>query len=484
MHAASSAVTGDLLLALRDLLGERVTSAPAVRDHHSHGESYHAPAPPDLVAYPRTTEEISAIVRAAAERDVPIVAFGAGTSLEGQVLALRGGISVDLTQMNQVLRVSVDDLDATVQAGVTHRQLNKHLVNTGLTFFVDPGADATIGGMTATGASGTTAVRYGTMRENVRGLTVVLADGRVITTGGRARKSSAGYDLTRLFVGSEGTLGIISDVTVRLQPLPEAVAAAVCSFPSIDAAVKTVIATIQLGVPVARIELLDEVQMDAIISFLEARVSGAADAFLRVSRPHRARGRRPGRDRAVACCRKRRFGIRVGHASRGPCPLWRARHDSYYASLALRPGAKGWTTDACVPISRLADCIVESKRDLDESSLTGTLVGACGGRQFPHALLSGPGPARRDDRSPPFERTPGPPRDRHGRHLLGRARRGGRQDALPGPRARRSARRHASHQTGARPQELMNPEDLDTSHGFKSHKVQRFKVQVLKLPVL
>jgi D-lactate dehydrogenase (cytochrome) len=390
MTPTASAATGELLRILRDLLGDRVTAAQAVRDHHSRGESYHTPAAPDIVAYPRTTGEISAIVRSAAERDVPIVAFGAGTSLEGQVLALRGGVSVDLTQMNQVLRVSVDDLDATVQAGVTHRQLNKHLANTGLTFFVDPGADATLGGMAATGASGTTAVRYGTMRENVRGLTVVLADGRVITTGGRARKSSAGYDLTRLFVGSEGTLGIIAEITVRLHPLPEAVAAAVCSFPTIDSAVKTVIATIQLGVPVARIELLDEVQMDAINRFskfdypvrptlffefhghTEREVGDQAETAQSLATEHEGAGFE--------------WVTRLEERSR----LWRARHDSYYASLALRPGAKAWTTDACVPISRLADCIVESKRDLDESPLTGTLVGHVGDGNFHMLYLVDP----------------------------------------------------------------------------------------------
>jgi D-lactate dehydrogenase (cytochrome) len=390
MSGVSSSAAADLLQALKDVLGDRVTAAQAVRDHHSHGESYHTPAPPDLVAYPLSTDEIAAVVLAASERGVPIVPFGAGTSLEGQVLALEGGVCVDLSRMNRVLRVTVDDLDATVQAGVTHRQLNKHLANTGLTFFVDPGADATLGGMAATGASGTTAVRYGTMRENVRGLTVVLADGRVITTGGRARKSSAGYDLTRIFVGSEGTLGVISEVTVRLHPLPEAVAAAVCSYPTIDAAVRTVIATIQLGVPVARIELLDEVQMDAINRFskldypvqptlffefhghTEREVGDQAETVQAISAEHDGSGfvwvTRP-EDRAR---------------------LWRARHDSYYASLALRPGAKAWTTDACVPISRLADCIVASKRDLDESPLTGTLVGHVGDGNFHMLYLVDP----------------------------------------------------------------------------------------------
>jgi D-lactate dehydrogenase (cytochrome) len=386
----AATVTTDLLEVLRGLLADRVTAAAAVRDHHSHGESYHQPSAPDIVAYPQTTEEISAIVRAAAARDVPIIPFGAGTSLEGQVLALRGGVCIDLSRMNRVLRVGVDDLDATVQAGVTHRQLNKHLANTGLTFFVDPGADATLGGMTATGASGTTAVRYGTMRENVRGLTVVLADGRVITTGGRARKSSAGYDLTRLFVGSEGTLGVISEITVRLQPLPEAVAAAVCSFPTIDDAVRTVIATIQLGVPVARIELLDEVQMDAINRFSKLDYPKLPTLFFEF---HGHNEREVG-DHAESVQELAGDHSGSGFAwvtrTEDRARLWRARHDSYYASLALRPGAKAWTTDACVPISRLADCIVESKRDLDASPLTGTLVGHVGDGNFHMLYLVDP----------------------------------------------------------------------------------------------
>src|SRR5512132_3129301 len=252
------------IAALKGLLGERATDSATIRDHHSHGESYHPSAPPDIVCFPATVEEVAAVVEISARYGVPVVPFGAGTSLEGHVQALRGGISLDLRQMNRVVRISVEDLDATVEAGVTRTQLNKALRNTGLQFPIDPGADATIGGMTATRASGTTAVRYGTMRENVLGLTVVLADGRVVKTGTRARKSAAGYDLTRLFVGSEGTLGVITDVTVRLHPIPEAVAAAVCAFDTIKGAVDTVIATIQLGVPVARIELLDDVQVDAV----------------------------------------------------------------------------------------------------------------------------------------------------------------------------------------------------------------------------
>jgi D-lactate dehydrogenase (cytochrome) len=386
----TTSTTSELFSALRALLGDRATAAAAVRDHHSRGESYHTPGAPDVVTFPTSTEEVSAIVRICAERKVPIVPFGAGTSLEGQVVALRGGVCVDLSQMNQVLRVSVDDLDATVQAGVTHRQLARHLQNTGLTFFVDPGADATIGGMAATGASGTTAVRYGTMRENVRGLTVVLADGRVITTGGRARKSSAGYDLTRLFIASEGTLGIITEITLRLQPLPEAVAAAVCAFPSIDQAVKTVIATIQLGVPIARIELLDEVQMDAVNRHARLDYAVLPTLFFEF---HGHSEREVGEQaETVQSLAAEHGGSDFSWVTKleDRARLWRARHDAYFASIGLRPGARAWSTDACVPISRLADCIVESKRDLAESFLTGTLVGHVGDGNFHMLYLVDP----------------------------------------------------------------------------------------------
>jgi D-lactate dehydrogenase (cytochrome) len=348
---------------LKQHLGSRANDTPAVRDHHSHGESYHAPSPPDVVCLPRTTDEVVEILRISARFQLPVVPFGAGTSLEGHVNAIHGGITIDLRDMNKVVRVSAEDLDATVEAGVTRLQLNKALNNTGLTFPIDPGADATIGGMAATRASGTTAVRYGTMRENVLGLTVVLADGTVIRTGTRARKSSAGYDLTRLFVGSEGTLGVITQVTLRLHPLPEAVSAAVCAFDSIQGAVETVIATIQLGVPVARMELLDEVQVDAVNRYSKTSYPVAPTLFFEF---HSDSARHVAdQAEAVQALAAERGGRAFQWATRleDRERLWQARHDAFYAALALRPGGLAWTTDVCVPISRLAECVVDTKKD-------------------------------------------------------------------------------------------------------------------------
>jgi D-lactate dehydrogenase (cytochrome) len=367
---------------LRVLLGDRCSRNPTLLEHHSHGESWHAAGEPDLVVFPTSTAEVSEIVKAAGRVGAPVIPFGAGSSLEGHVNALHGGVSIDMTRMNRVLRVSAEDLDATVEAGVTHRQLNKHLNNTGLHFWVDPGADATIGGMAATRASGTAAVRYGTMRETVLGLTVVLADGRVIRTGGRARKSSAGYDLTRLFVGSEGTLGVITDVTVRLHGLPEGISAAVCPFPTMEGAVQTVITTIQLGIPVARIELLDEVQLDAVNKyskldyplrptlFFEFHGTSAASVTEHAQLVQEIAGESGGTD------------FRWAMTTEDRSKLWRARHDAFWAALALRPGSKAWTSDVCVPISRLAECILETRADLEGSSLLAPLVGHVGDGNF------------------------------------------------------------------------------------------------------
>jgi len=371
-----------LVAELKDLLGDRATTNATQIEQHSHSESWHPPASPDVVVFPTSTDEVSAIVCAAARHGAAVVPFGAGSSLEGHVNALEGGVSIDVSRMNRVLRVSVDDLDATVEAGVTHRQLNKALANTGVAFWVDPGADATIGGMTATGASGTTTVRYGTMRETVRGLTVVLADGRIIRTGSRARKSSAGYDLTRIFVGSEGTLGVITEVTVRLYGLPEAVSAAVCAFDSMEGAVRTVITTMQLGIPVARIELLDDVMIDAVNRYshlthavkptllFEFHGTSEAGVIENAAAVREIALENSGGDFTWATTTEDR------------ARLWQARHNTLYAARAMRPGGKSWVTDVCVPISRLAECILETKRDLAASSAFAPLVGHAGDGNF------------------------------------------------------------------------------------------------------
>jgi D-lactate dehydrogenase (cytochrome) len=374
--------SGALLDELKAMLGDRLTTAPAVRDHHSHGESWHASAPPDAVAFPETTNEVAEIVRACAAARTPVIPFGMGSSLEGHVNAIHGGITVDLTRMRRVVRVSTEDLDATVEAGVTHRALNERLKNTGLMFPVDPGADATIGGMTATRASGTTAVRYGTMRENVLGVTAVLADGRVIRTGGRARKSSSGYDLTRLFVGSEGTLGVITEITLRLHGRPEAVSAAVCPFRTMAGATAAVITTIQLGIPVARIEIIDEQQLEIVNRFSrtnypiaptlffefhgisESAVREQAEAVHEIAREHGA------------------LDFQWAATPEDRATLWQARHNVLYATIASRPGAKPWTSDVCVPISRLSDCILETQDDLRQAAIVAPLVGHAGDGNF------------------------------------------------------------------------------------------------------
>ena len=376
-----AALTEEARAELTALLGDRFTTSLPVREHHGKDESYHTPCPPDGVAFANSTEEVSAIVKICAKHKLPVIPFGTGTSLEGGIAALAGGITIDLSVMQQILRVSPEDIDVTVQAGVTRKQLNEHLRDTGLFFPIDPGANASLGGMTATRASGTNAVRYGTMRENVLGLTVVLADGRVIKTGGRARKSAAGYDLTRLFVGSEGTLGIITEVTLKLYGIPEAISSAVCAFQSIKGAVDTVIQTIQVGVPVARIELLDEVQIDAVNKYSKLDYAVAPTLFFEF---HGTEAGVKEQAEMVAAIAAEHGGMEFAWATRPEdrSKLWQARHDAYYAALALRPGSKGWPTDVCVPISRLADCILETKQDLAESNMLAPMVGHVGDGNF------------------------------------------------------------------------------------------------------
>ncbi len=374
---------------LKALLGDRVSTSAAVREHHGKDESYFPYALPDAVVFLKSTEEVRDVVNICRRHRVPMIPYGVGTSLEGHVLAINGGVCIDLSQMNQVLAVHEEDIDAVVQAGVTRKQLNEYIKHTGLFFPIDPGADATIGGMTATRASGTNAVRYGTMRENVLSLKVVLADGRVIQTSRRAKKSAAGYDLTRLFVGSEGTLGIITEVTVKLHPVQAAMSAAVCSFESIDGAAKTVIHTLQAGIPIARSELLCALTMKALNAHNKTRHREQPTLLLEF---HGTEASVVEQAQMLQEIAKDNGGMDFQWATRPEerSKLWEARHNAYFACLQLKPGSRAVSTDVCVPISRLAECVTETAKDLDNSSLPVPLFGHVGDGNFHLVILIDP----------------------------------------------------------------------------------------------
>ncbi|HUN68818.1 MAG TPA: FAD-linked oxidase C-terminal domain-containing protein [Burkholderiales bacterium] len=374
---------------LKALLGDRVSTAPAVREHHGKDESYFPYALPDVVVFAKSTEEVRDIVNICRRHQVPIIPYGVGTSLEGHILAVKGGVCVDLSQMNQVLAVHESDLDAVVQAGVTRKQLNEHIKHTGLFFPVDPGADATLGGMAATRASGTNAVRYGTMRENVLSLKVVLADGRIIQTSRRAKKSAAGYDLTRLFVGSEGTLGIITEVTVRLYPVQEAMSAAVCSFDSVDGCTNTVIQTIQAGVPIARCDIVCDKTVGAINAYKKTRYRVAPTVFFEF---HGSRTSVVEQAETVQAIAKENGGMDFVWATKAEerSALWDARHNAYFACLQLKPGSRAVSTDVCVPISRLAECVRETMEDVKDYINPVPLLGHIGDGNFHLMFLVDP----------------------------------------------------------------------------------------------
>ncbi len=401
MDTPRQPISGELLAALSARFGDRFTRSEAVCLHHGKDESSLPAQPPEAVVFARSTEEVSSVVALCHAHRVPVIAYGTGTSLEGHLLAVRGGICIDLSGMNHVLAIRPEDLDATVEAGVTRKQLNAALHDTGLFFPIDPGADASLGGMAATRASGTNAVRYGTMREAVLSATVVMPDGRIIKTGSRAKKSSAGYDLTRLFVGSEGTLGIMTELTVRLHPLPEAIASALCAFPDIAAAVDTVIQTIQLGVPVARIELLDTLTVSAINRYSKTTLREAPTLFFELHGSQAGVAEQTETLRALAA---EQGGMDFEWADRPEdrSRLWQARHDAYYACLGLQPGARSITTDVCVPISRLAECIAATRQDLESSGLVAPLLGHVGDGNFHLLLLVKPGDEATMDKARSF----------------------------------------------------------------------------------
>jgi D-lactate dehydrogenase (cytochrome) len=374
------------LQALTQLLGQRLSTSTSVCAHHGRDESIFAAMPPDAVAYARSTDEVVAIVRLCKQHRVPLVPYGAGSSLEGHTLATQGGLTLNLQQMDQVIAIHADDQCATVQPGVTRKALNAALRDEGLFFPIDPGADATIGGMCATRASGTNAVRYGTMRENVLNLTVVTADGEVITTARRAKKSAAGYDLTRLLVGSEGTLGVIVEATVRLYPLPESVMAAVCAFPDIHSAVEVVTQTIQLGVPIARCEFVDTVAVRALNHYSKTGLPEQPHLFFEFH------GSAAGVREQVATVEALAQDGGGAQFQWSGTPeertrLWEARHNVYFAALQLRPGSRSVVTDVCVPISRLADCVTQTAHDLVQSGILAPMVGHVGDGNFHVQML-------------------------------------------------------------------------------------------------
>ena len=369
------------LAALSTLLGDRVSTATALRTQHGRGESWHATALPDVVVFPQTTEEVAAAVKICARHNLPIIPFGAGTSLEGQVVAVKGGVCFDLSRMTRIVAVNAADLDCVIEPGVMRKQLNTHLRDQGLFFPIDPGAEATIGGMVATRASGTNAVRYGTMRDNVLGLTVVLASGEVIKTGGRARKSAAGYDLTRLMIGSEGTLGIVTEITLRLHGIPEATAAATVTYDAVGPAVETVIAVIQAGIPIARIEFLDEVSIAAVNSYSKLSLP-VKPTLLMEFHGSEAGVREQAEAVGAIAADFGGGGFTWAEKAEERAQLWEARHKAYYAGLAMRPNSAGVVTDVCVPISHLAECIVATKADLATTSIPAPLMGHVGDGNF------------------------------------------------------------------------------------------------------
>ncbi len=387
-EAAARSLSADRAAALAELearFGSRASRSAGVLARHGASEAYHAPLPPELVVEPESTAEVQAIVRLCAARRVPVIPFGAGTSLEGNTSAPQGGVCIDFARMKRVLGTRAEDLDCSVQPGITRKELNAQLRDTGLFFPIDPGADASIGGMTSTRASGTMAVRYGTMRDNVLGLEVVTADGEVMRTARRARKSAAGYDMTKLFVGAEGTLGVITEITLRLHPVPEAISAATCAFGRLDDAVNCVIAIMQTGLAIARIELLDEVMLRGVNLYSKLGVAETPTLFLEFHGSPAGVQEQAQRAQEIAADHNAgefRWTTRPEDRTR----LWTARDNTLYAAMALRPGVKAMITDVCVPISRLAECLVQTRADIDASGLVAPIVGHVGDGNF-HLLL-------------------------------------------------------------------------------------------------